>query len=186
MATLLVLLRGINVGGRNKIPMADLRDAFVDMGFADPRTYIQSGNVVMGSRRGNNPKTVAAIERGLSDAFGYEARVVLRDLPQMTTVVRQIPKDWPKDGGLHDASRRYYVFFTTHGLTARELLAEVKPKPDIEAVRAGTHALYWSAPFATLTRTAMVKMSAHPAYPEITIRNLRTTLALLELMRDRG
>ena len=182
MATLLVLLRGINVGGRNKIPMADLREAFVDMGFADPRTYIQSGNVVMGSRRGNNPKTVALIERGLSAAFGYEARVVLRDLPQMTTVVRQIPKDWNVD----DASTRYYVFFTTHGLTARELLAGVKPKPDIEAVRAGTHALYWSAPFATLTRTAMVKMSAHPAYPEVTIRNLRTTLALLELMRDHG
>ncbi len=182
MATLLVLLRGINVGGRNKIPMADLRDAFVDMGFADPRTYIQSGNVVMGSRRGNNPKTVAAIERGLSDAFGYDARVVLRDLPQMTTVVRQIPTDWD----VEDASMRYNVIFTTHGLTAKELVAQVTPKPGIEAVRAGTDALYWSAPFATLTRTAMVKLSSHPAYPEVTIRNLRTTLALLELMRDRG
>jgi uncharacterized protein (DUF1697 family) len=182
VATLLVLLRGINVGGRNKIPMAALRDVFVDMGFANPRTYIQSGNVVMGSRRANNPKTVASIERGLSDAFGYEARVVVRDLPQMTTVVRQIPKDWD----VQDASMRYNVIFTTHGLTARQLLAQVKPKPDIEAVKAGAHALYWSAPFATLTRTAMVKMSAHPAYAELTIRNLRTTLALLELMRDRG
>ena len=181
MATLLVLLRGINVGGRNKIPMADLRDTFVDMGFAEPRTYIQSGNVVMGSRRANSPKTVAAIERGLSDVFGYEARVVVRDLPQMATVVRQIPKGWD----VQDASRRYNVIFTTHCLTAKQLLAQVKPKPEIEAVSAGAHALYWSAPFATLTKTAMVKMSAHPAYPELTIRNLRTTLALLDLMRDR-
>ena len=181
MATLLVLLRGINVGGRNKIPMADVRDVFVDMGFANPRTYIQSGNVVMGSRRANSPKTVAAIERGLSGAFGYEARVVVRDLQQMTTVVRQIPKDWD----VQDASMRYNVIFTTHGLTAKQLLAQVKPKPEIEAVRAGAYALYWSAPFETLTKTAMVKLSAHPAYPELTIRNLRTTLALLELMRDR-
>jgi uncharacterized protein (DUF1697 family) len=182
MGTLLVLLRAINVGGRNKIPMHDLRDAFVEMGFADPRTYIQSGNVVVGSRRANSPKTVAAIERGLSDAFGYEARVVVRDLPQMTTVVRQIPTDWD----VHDAAMRYNVIFTTHGLTAKELLREVTPKPGIEAVSAGTHALYWSAPFATLSKTAMVKMSAHPAYGELTIRNLRTTLALLELMRERA
>lgn len=182
METLLVLLRGINVGGRNKIPMDELRDAFVEMGFANPRTYIQSGNVVMGSRRANSPRTVAAIERGLSDAFGYEARVVVRDLPQMTTVVRQIPKDWD----VHDASMRYNVIFTTHGLTPKALLQEVTPKPGIESARAGTHALYWSAPFETLSRTAMVKMNAHPAYRELTARNLRTTLALLDLMRDRG
>jgi uncharacterized protein (DUF1697 family) len=182
MATLLVLLRGINVGGRNKIAMADLRHAFTEMGFGDPRTYIQSGNVVVSSRRAAGPRTVGMIERGLSDTFGYAARVVVRDLPQMTTVVRQIPKGW--DVG--DASMRYNVIFTTHGLTAKELLGQVSPKPGIEAVGAGDQALYWSAPFETLTRTAMIKLSAHPAYPELTIRNLRTTLALFDQMRERG
>jgi uncharacterized protein (DUF1697 family) len=181
VGTLLVLLRGINVGGRNKIPMTDLRDAFVDMGFSEPTTYIQSGNVIIGSRRANGPKTVSAIERGLSEAFGYEARVVVRDLPQMRTVVRQIPKDWD----VNDPSMRYNVLFTTHGLTAKELLAQVTPKPSFESARAGAQALYWSAPFETLTKTAMVKLSAHPAYQELTIRNLRTTLALFERMRDR-
>jgi uncharacterized protein (DUF1697 family) len=182
VATLLVLLRGINVGGRNKIGMTDLRDAFLEMGFFDPRTYIQSGNVVMGSRRANSPKTVAAIERELSEVFGYEARVVVRDLPQMRTVVRQIPKDWNVD----DPSMRYNVIFTSHKLTPKQLLARVKPKPDIETATAGSQALYWSAPFATASRTTMVKLSAHPAYPEVTIRNLRTTRKLLELMRERG
>jgi uncharacterized protein (DUF1697 family) len=181
VGTLLVLLRGINVGGRNKIPMTDLRDAFVDMGFSEPTTYIQSGNVIIGSRRANGRKTVSAIERGLSEAFGYEARVVVRDLPQMRTVVRQIPKDWD----VNDPSMRYNVLFTTHGLTAKELLAQVTPKPSFESARAGAQALYWSAPFETLTKTAMVKLSAHPAYQELTIRNLRTTLALFERMRDR-
>jgi uncharacterized protein (DUF1697 family) len=138
--------------------------------------------VIVGSRRANNPKTIAVIERGLSDAFGYHARVVVRDLPQMTTVGRQIPDDWD----VEDTSMRYNVIFTTHGMTAKQLLAQVGPKPTIETVRAGTQALYWSAPFETLTKTAMIKLSAHPAYPEITIRNLRTTLALLDLMRSRG
>jgi uncharacterized protein (DUF1697 family) len=182
VATLLVLLRGINVGGRNKIPMLALRDAFTAMGFRDPETYIQSGNVIVGSRRANGPRTVAAIEVGLSEAFGYEARVVVRDLPEMTTVARQIPKDWRVD----DTSTRYYVMFTTAGVSPKALLRDLSPKPDIEAVKAGTYALYWSAPFATLTKTTMVKMSSHPAYAEMTIRNLRTTRTLLEMMRRRG
>ena len=182
MATLLVLLRGINVGGRNKISMTELRQAFADMGFADPRSYIQSGNVVMGSRRANNPRTVAAIERELSSVFGYDARVVVRDLAQMRTVVRQLPADWNVD----DTSMRYNVIFTSHKLTPRQLLAQVRPKPEVETATAGAQALYWSAPFATLTKTAMIKLSAHPEYQEVTIRNLRTTLALFELMRERG
>ena len=182
MATLLVLLRGINVGGRNKIPMAELRTAFIEMGFAEPRTYIQSGNVVVGTRRANGPRTVTLIERGLSEAFGYEARVVVRDLPEMTTVIRQIPKDWD----VEDATIRSYVLFTTAGVSPKALLRDFKPKPEVESVKAGTFALYWSAPFATITRTAMAKLTAHPAYAEMTIRNLRTTLTLHELMRERG
>ena len=179
MQTIVVLLRGINVGGRNKIAMKDLRQTFADLGFVEPTTFIQSGNVVAGTRTSNGPALVRSIERGLSDAFGYEARVVVRDLPEMKTVVRQIPKDWDVD----DASMRYNVIFTTAAITPKELAKRVKPKPDIEAVKAGTYALYWSAPFATLTKTTMIKLSAHADYGELTIRNLRTTRKLLELMQ---
>jgi uncharacterized protein (DUF1697 family) len=178
MQTIVVLLRGINVGGRNKIAMRDLQQTFAGLGFVEPTTFIQSGNVIAGTRKANGPALVRTIERGLSDAFGYMARVVVLDVPQMRTVVRQIPKDWDVD----DASMRYNVIFTTAAITPKELRDRVKPKPEIEAVKAGTHALYWSAPFATLTKTAMGKLSAHTDYGELTIRNLRTTRKLLDLM----
>ena len=71
MHTIVTLLRGINVGGRNKIAMRDLQQIFAGLGFIEPTTYIQSGNVVAGSRRANGPALVRTIERGLSDAFGY-------------------------------------------------------------------------------------------------------------------
>lgn len=178
MHTIVTLLRGINVGGRNKIAMRELQRTFGELGFVAPSTYIQSGNVVAGSRRANGAALVRTIERGLSGAFGYDARVVVLDLPEMRTVVRQIPKDW----NVEDASMRYNVIFTTAAITPKELRRRVNPKPDIESAVAGTHALYWSAPFATATRTAMVKLSAHRDYGELTIRNLRTTMKLLELM----
>src|SRR5262245_50068709 len=129
MQTIVTLLRGINVGGRNKIAMRDLRQTFADLGFVDPATFIQSGNVVAGSRKAVGPALVRTIERGLSDAFGYKARVVVLDLPQMRTVVRQVPKDW----NVEDASMRYNVIFTTAAITPKELAKRVAPKPEIEA-----------------------------------------------------
>jgi uncharacterized protein (DUF1697 family) len=78
---------------------------------------------------------------------------------------------------------RYNVIFTTAALTPKELAKRVTPKPDLEAVKAGTYALYWSAPFETLTKTAMIKLSGHADYGELTIRNLRTTQQLLRLMQ---
>src|SRR3954466_1695976 len=142
MHTIVSLLRGINVGGRNKIAMGDLKQTFADLGFVEPVTYIQSGNVVAGSRKANGPALVRTIESGLSDAFGYKARVVVLDLAQMKTVVRQIPKDWDVD----DASMRYNVIFTTAALTPKQLRQRIEPKPDIEQAVAGPHPPYRLGP----------------------------------------
>jgi len=180
--TWLVLLRGINVGGKRIIPMADLRDAFAEMGFVDPVTYIQSGNVVMGSRRTRSARSATAIERALVDAFGYDARVVVRDTAEMAKIVRGIPKDWdPADG-----AKRHNVIFLTDGVSAKGLIDPTTIKPGIETLTVGDGVLYWSAPMRTLTRTTMVKLSAHASYREMTVRNLRTTLRLNEMMRERA
>jgi uncharacterized protein (DUF1697 family) len=182
MQTWLVLLRGINVGGNNVIPMKDLRASFVDMGFADPQTYIQSGNILIDAPSRPTPAAVAGIEGALSSSFGYAARVVVLNTSQMRRVVDDVPADW-------DASNkdmRYNVLFPVAGVRPRDVLASVRPKPDVETVGAGAHAVYWSAPFATLAKTAMVKLSAHPVYKQVTVRNLNTTLKLLTLMEARS
>jgi len=181
MQTWVVLLRGINVGGKNRVPMADLREAFAEMGFTEPTTYIQSGNVVVGAPGKPATTDIGRIEEELSTRFGYEARVVIRDRTQMRRVVREIPADWDPA----DTSTRYYVLFPVAGVRARDVLGEVTPKPAFESVAAGAHAVYWSAPFATITRTAMAKLTASPLYKQVTIRNLNTTLKLLDLMDAR-
>ena len=182
MDTWLILLRGINVGGNRIIPMSDLRDVFSDMGFHDPVTYIQSGNVVVGSRRRRTTRTTSAIERRLEDAFGHDARVVIRDADEMASVVRGIPRDWDAA----DTGVRHNVIFLTDAVGAKGLIDPGTLKPGFESLRVGDGVLYWSAPIRTLTRTSMMKLSAHPSYPEMAIRNLRTTLRLFEIMRERG
>lgn len=78
----LALLRGINVGGRNVVPMAGLREVCEGLGWGEVRTYIQSGNVVFrapGSRKGGGGAGLeSALERGLEERFGLSISVVVR------------------------------------------------------------------------------------------------------------
>ncbi len=91
MATSYVaLLRGINVGGRAKLSMADVRAAFVDMGFDDVSTYIQSGNVLF--RSSSSPATLPlAIEQALAGAFDLAVKALLRTSAQLAKVVERNP-----------------------------------------------------------------------------------------------
>jgi uncharacterized protein (DUF1697 family) len=77
------LLRGVNVGGSNKLPMADLRSMFEDLGFSDVRTFIQSGNVVFASK---HRPTTTELERGIAARFGIETDVVLRSSSELEAV----------------------------------------------------------------------------------------------------
>jgi len=178
--TWLVLLRGINVGGKRVIPMSDLRDLFADMGFANPVTYIQSGNVVVGSSTTRTAQAASAIERRLTAAFGYDARVVIRDAAQMSRTVRGIPRDWDAS----DAAMRHNVIFLTEGVRAKGLIDPRSLRPEYESLSTGDGVLYWAAPFSTVNRTAMMRLSSHPSYAEMTVRNLRTTLRLHEIMQE--
>jgi uncharacterized protein (DUF1697 family) len=176
-----VLLRGINVGGQRPVPMVALRDALRAQGYVDPETYIQSGNVVLGSRRPKGARTAQTIGRRLSETFGHDIRVVVRTLPEMTAIVRRIPKDWDVD----DRSMRPYVVFLTDALDARGFVRGVRTDPDVDVVTAGPHAIYWTAPVAMITRSRMTQLAGTPAYAEMTIRNLRTTLKIHAMMRAR-
>jgi uncharacterized protein (DUF1697 family) len=179
--TWVVLLRGINVGGSNVIPMADLRAAFADMGFVAPRTYIQSGNVVVGSRRKPSAAAAKRIEAGLAERFGYAARIVVLDAAQMRRTVDEMPAAWRSPR----SDVRYYVLFPVAGTSPTDIARAVTPKPAYETITTGAHAVYWSAPFATISRTSMSRLPGLPVYPRVTIRNRTTTLKLLALLEAR-
>lgn len=89
--TNLALLRGINVGGRNKLPMTDLRDLFTEAGCRDVRTYIQSGNVIFTAEPDVLAKLPALIPTQIAARFGYPAPVVLRTAEQLGAVIRHNP-----------------------------------------------------------------------------------------------
>jgi uncharacterized protein (DUF1697 family) len=77
MASHVALLRGINVGGRNKIPMAELREVVASLGHTGVTTYIQSGNVLFSTADTDSAKLAAALEAAIADRFGIGPSVVV-------------------------------------------------------------------------------------------------------------
>jgi uncharacterized protein (DUF1697 family) len=89
--TYLALLRGINVGGKNKLPMKDLVELFVSAGCGDVRTYIQSGNVIFRVAPGLSPRLPGLITAQIGTRFGYQIPVVLRTTDQIGHVIANNP-----------------------------------------------------------------------------------------------
>jgi len=87
----LALLRGINVGGRHRLPMADLAAAFAAAGARDVRTYIQSGNVVYRARAADARRIPARVAAALAARLGFAVPVVGRTIGEWRAVVRGNP-----------------------------------------------------------------------------------------------
>ena len=176
----LALLRGINVGGNNLIPMAALRDCFEDLGAKDVATYIQSGNVLFdGGRRGAAAWTTR-IERALSERFGYEATVVVRTHDELRAIVRDAPDGF----GEEPARFRYEVLFLKEPLSAAEALDQVPLREGVDAVAAGKGALYHARLEARATQSKLNRIVGTPIYRQMTIRNWRTTTRLLAMLDE--
>ncbi|MBL8817729.1 MAG: DUF1697 domain-containing protein [Planctomyces sp.] len=85
------LLRGVNVGGRNKLPMAQLSALFESLGYRNVRTYIQSGNVVFGSTTTSAGKLGRGILDAIEESFGFRPDMVLLNKQQFRTAIRNNP-----------------------------------------------------------------------------------------------
>ena len=87
----LALLRGINVGGKNKLPMRDLSALFVEAGCENVRTFIQSGNVVFSSNARVSKNLGSVISSGIEERFGLRVPVILRTAEQLRDVISNNP-----------------------------------------------------------------------------------------------
>lgn len=91
MKTYFALLRGINVSGQKKVPMAELRDLLSGLGFSHVQTYIQSGNVVFGSAEENSQKLAHDIQQEIKSHFGFEVPVLVKTSRQLKEILTQTP-----------------------------------------------------------------------------------------------
>ena len=182
MTSYLVLLRGINVGGKNKVPMAALRSLLERLGFENVSTYIASGNVFLEADVAA-PKIAARIEAALPKAFKLDAELIkVAVLPKaaLEAVVKRRPK------GFGDEPAKYHsdaIFLM--GIDPAEAMAVFSPRDGVDEVWPGKGVIYHQRLSAERTRSRLNRILGSPTYKSMTIRSWQTTLALLELMRKR-
>lgn len=91
LTTHVALLRGINLGSKNRLPMPDLVQMFVAAGCADVRNYIQSGNIVFRASPAKAEKLPGLIAKRIAEAFGFRVPVVLRTAGQLADIIQNNP-----------------------------------------------------------------------------------------------
>ena len=170
MPTYVGLLRGVNVGGKNKLPMAELRALVETLGCTDVTTYIQSGNVVFTSA-----KAVAAttLEAAIKDEFGIGITVVLRTPAELAKVVKANPFASGDQSFVH-------VGFMA-GKPSKPVVAKLDAErfePEEFAVRGAE--LYLYLPNG-MGRTKLPDYLGRQLKIPTTVRNWNTVLKLLEL-----
>ncbi len=125
-------LRGINVGGHNKIKMESLRETFAALGFENVKTYINSGNVIFETSETDDNKLVAKIEKAIETEFSLKIKVMVRTMAEIEDIIKNNPF-----AGQFENDKDLHVLFTDEGLTEekRELLLSNNKESEQFAVR---------------------------------------------------
>ena len=181
MTTFLVLLRGINVGGKNKVPMAPLRELLEELGYRDVSTYIASGNVIL---RSDRPPTEIkrVIEDALPRRFRLDSELIsVRVLThsELRAVVEKRPKGFGEEPGTYHSDAIFLI-----ALEASKAMAVFDPHPDVDRVWPGDGVIYSQRLSAQRTKSRLNKAITTPLYKSMTIRSWSTTLALLDRMDE--
>jgi uncharacterized protein (DUF1697 family) len=173
------LVRGINVGGRNKVPMADLRAAVEDAGHTDVATYIQSGNVVFSSTR-PRAEVEADLESVLEHRFGFPLVVVVRSHAQLRAIVHKAPRGFGKTPDEYHSD----VIFVRSPLTPAKAMKVVQLRDEVDQAWSGAGVLYFARLSSRRTQSKLSKIVGTPEYALMTIRNWATTTKLLAMLDD--
>jgi uncharacterized protein (DUF1697 family) len=170
-----VLLRGINLGARNRVAMPALRELLAEAGFADVETYLQSGNVVLCS--GRSPARLAKeCERQIEEGFGLQIPVIVRTGEELAEIVRRDPL-----GKLASEPKRYEVTFCAtkpDAKVVRELEAKASGSERVEAI--GRELYAWHPAGVGRSKLALA-LAGKGLGVSATARNWTTVTKLLEL-----
>lgn len=174
--TWVALLRGINVGGHNKVEMSRLKATFERIGLEEVRTYIASGNVVFRTPL-PGPSITSLLEAAIEEDFGFHVKVLVRSADEMAAVAAVLPDAWQ-----NDATAKCDVMFLDPSLDAETVLGELRIKPGIDEVRAAPGAILWHVDRALVTRSGLLRIVGTPLHASMTVRNSNTFRKLHAMM----
>ena len=179
MIRYIALLRGINISGKNKIPMAELKKGFEDLGFSDVRTYLNSGNVMFSCREDDITGITKRIEKMIGDVFGLDIPVFVIKTEELKDIVRHAPEWW----GTDDKKIYDNLIFIMPPTTFTEVYEAIgEPKEGLEQIMEYDNAVFWSFDLKDHRKTNWwPKTAALPIGSRLTIRTANTVRKLIDM-----
>jgi uncharacterized protein (DUF1697 family) len=175
MTRVVALLRGINLGSRRRVAMADLRELVESLGYEDVRTHLQSGNVVFSST--DDPADAArALERAIGERLGLSVDVIVRTAAELDDVVAANPLE-----GVADDGSRYFVAFLSGDADGEAVEALTAEDFSPDQLRARGRELYAWCPDGMRDSRLMRTITRGRLAPTATVRNWNTVTKLLEI-----
>lgn len=175
----LALLRGVNVGGANKVSMAELKQAFERAGMTGVRTYINSGNVIFSTDAGDRELLTGRLADAVRAQTGVATDIQLRTPDELATIVAALPVEWRND---HTA--KCDVVFLQPDVETADILEELGPRPGIEEAVHVPGAVIWRVDRKDAARSRLTRIVGTRLYARVTVRNCNTTRKLLDLLRE--
>ncbi len=180
MNTYVVLIRGINVGGKNKVSMTGLRKRLEELGFFNVSTYIASGNVILQSnKRAKAVKT--QIEKVLPETFKLDdelIKVLVLTPNQLQDIIDNKPKDFGEQPEKYHSDAIFLM-----GIDSDKAMPAFNPREGVDKVWRGDGVIYSQRLSSQRTKSRLSKIMGSPVYKSMTIRNWNTTTKLLDILK---
>jgi uncharacterized protein (DUF1697 family) len=173
----IALLRGINVGGKAKVAMVQLKKTFEQLGFHDVTTYINSGNVVFTSDNTSCEILASKVEKAVKKDFKLDINILVLDKISVEKIVRALPGSWT-----NDKLMKCDVLFLWPKIDNPKIIDQIEFKPDIENVIYTPGALIWRIDRENATKGSSVKLIKTDLYKFMTIRNSNTVRKIAQIM----
>lgn len=171
--TYLALLRGINVGGNNKVVMADLKYLFLKSGFCNVQTYINSGNVVFSG----DPDLIVNIETAFQNQFGFYVKFLFVEKETFQKIHNAVPPKWT-----NDKTYKTDVWFLWKNYARKSSLELLEINDGVDTVHYAHGAIIWHVPKKVYGRSGMNKVIGTDLYKNLTARNINTVRKLYQMM----
>lgn len=179
--TYLALLRGINVGGNNKVSMAELKDALMAADLGNVRTYINSGNVLFESQQSDIAELTALCERVIEDRFGFAVGCIVISSVQYKKIIDAAPSWWGTDSE-HLRSDALFVMAKGTAGAVRDAVGEVNN--EFEWLASQDNVVFWTVDMRKYGRARLPKIIGSDVYRTVSMRSASTTRKLYALLEN--
>jgi uncharacterized protein (DUF1697 family) len=175
--THVALLRGINVGGSNRVNMKELKTVFEAASMQSVKTYINSGNVLFSTNVSDRTALTQLLEQAIAEHFGFPVSVLPRDVNELRDIVNALPEHWT-----NDETTKCDVMFLWDEVDRPSVLEQLDFDPEVEDVRYTPGAVIRCIARKNATRSRLPRIVGTPLYQRVTIRNCNTARKLLQIM----